>query len=122
MRLTKYLIIYLLLSFAPIMAMAQAYNGKVVDEEEHPIKDVAVALKNENGSTIAFTTTDKDGFFSLRQPEGKTAILLQFSRMGFAKETVRLSDFHDYQYITMSEETLILDEVKVKSQSACAAV
>lgn len=116
MRTTESIIIALLMLFAPLICKAQTYSGVVVDENGKTLKGVSVALKNEKGSTITFTTTDSDGHFSLSKPEGKEANSLQFSYMGFAKEIIMLTDFSEGQTIALHEKTLMLEEVKVKSK------
>ena len=115
MKTTKR-IIALLMILTPLLCIAQTYSGMVVDEGGNALQGVSVVLKNDKGSSVVFTATDSNGHFTLTLPGDKEASSMQFSRMGYARNIVMLSDFAEGETIVLQEKTLVLDEVKVKSQ------
>lgn len=109
----------LFLTFTLLIAVlgstAQTLQGTVTDSSEKPLEAVSVTLLESKGKILAFTKTDRQGLFSVRMPENKTADSIAFSRMGFAKVRMPLAAFTNGQRVSMTEEALDLREVKVTS-------
>ena len=108
-------ILSLSLLLAAVTMQAQTFQGKVTDDNDKPLEAVSVTLLNRGDKIVSFTKTDKQGMFSVRIPENKTAVTITFSRMGYAKVRMTLTDFHNKQAVIMQEEALDLKEVKVTS-------
>ena len=105
-----------MLSLSLMAARAQTYSGNVVDTTQKPVAAVSVTLLNESGKVVAFARTGKDGAFAVKMPEGKNAVDISFSMMGFAKVQISLSEFRNGQTVVMTEEGLDLKEVKVSAE------
>ncbi len=103
------------LLIAVLGATAQTLQGTVTDSSEKPLEAVSVTLLESKGKILAFTKTDRQGLFSVRMPENKTADSIAFSRMGFAKVRMPLAAFTNGLRVSMTEEALDLREVKVTS-------
>lgn len=100
-----------------IGARAQAvFSGKVTDENGKAVERASVVLRGEKGKTVAFSTTNKEGLFAVRLPEGKTAIDLSVNHMGFAQVVIPLEQFKNGQTVTMKDKPLEIHEVTVKSE------
>ena len=100
-----------------IGARAQAvFSGKVTDENGKAVERASVVLRGEKGKTVAFSTTNKEGLFSVRLPEGKTAVDLSVNHMGFAQVVIPLEQFKNGQTVTMKDKPLEIREVMVKSE------
>ena len=108
-----FLSISLLLS--AVAMQAQTFQGKVTDDNDKPLEAVSVTLLDRGDKIVSFAKTDKQGAFSVKTPENKTAETITFSRMGYAKVRMTLLDFHNNQTVVMQEEALDLKEVKVTS-------
>ncbi len=111
--MTRQLMLAFMLSLTLMTAKAQTYTGKVVDTTQKPVAAVSVTLLNETGKVVAFARTGNDGAFSVILPEGKNAVNISFSMMGFAKVQMLLSEFRNGQTVVMTEEGFDLKEVKV---------
>lgn len=111
----KFICLTLLLLLFSAFVSAQTYRGTVADESGKGLQGVSVILMNGRNSTIAFATSDKLGAFTLQTPEGKQGVVIKFTRMGYAPDTIRTEDFKDGQTVRMYEKAIALREVKVKS-------
>ena len=114
--MTRQLMLAFMLSLSLMAARAQTYSGNVVDTTQKPVAAVSVTLLNESGKVVAFARTGKDGAFAVKMPEGKNAVDISFSMMGFAKVQISLSEFRNGQTVVMTEEGLDLKEVKVSAE------
>ena len=109
------IILTVFLSFHGMKVDAQMLQGTVTDASEKPLDAVSVTLLGSKGKIVAFTKTDRQGAFTVKMPENKPADSIAFSRMGYAKVRIPLSDFNNGQRVSMPEEALDLREVKVTS-------
>jgi TonB-linked SusC/RagA family outer membrane protein len=82
-------------------------SGTVLDEKGQGLPGVTVVLK---GTTIG-TTTDADGKFSLRVPEGTASPMLVISSIGYVKQEVAASG--DAVTVRLTASAQALDEAVV---------
>jgi len=95
-----------------ISLMAQSVKGKVVDNNDKPLEFVNVVMRSLPDSVfVTGTVTANDGTFEV---EGEGDIL-QFSMIGYQKQTLAVSHFKGEVLVTMSELSETLGEVVVKS-------
>lgn len=112
----RHIVLFLLLLLLPIVAGAQTvFSGKVTDEKGKAVARASVLLRGEKGRTVAFSSTNNDGAFSVKLPEGKQAIDLSVNHMGFAPVVIPMEKFRNGQTITMADKPLEIREVTVKS-------
>ena len=105
-KLLKSVLIFgaaLLSSFGMYAADITA-TGTVIDETGEPLIGAAVVSKDVSG---VGTTTDIDGNFSIRVPEGST---LLFSYVGYVSKELKASTHMD---VVMEPDNNVLDEVVV---------
>lgn len=112
---------FLLLLVAPLRAAdAQtqtiSVNGQARCETEKVVGALVTMLQPADSSIVAYTTTDKQGFYNLKATTQLSEVLLSISGFNIKRETTRIKahsqtfDFH------VEEENRILREVVVKSQ------
>jgi len=91
---------------------AQSIKGKVVDNHGNPLEFVNVVLRAlPDSALVTGTVSAEDGTFEL---DGRGDIL-QFSMVGYEKQTLPVSHFKGDGLVSMYETTSSLDEVVVKS-------
>lgn len=109
-------VIYLFCLFASAVAVAQVdVTGKVIDKEsDKPLTGASVIVKGADGKIKKFTTTKKDGGFSLSMPviDGCN---LEVTMMGFAKKSMPLDSVSFPVTIEMEKGATLLKEVTVKA-------
>ncbi len=103
----KMMALWLLLmcSTTLLLAQAQQVRGRVVDENDLPLPEVTVALKD--GKTKV--QTGKDGTFSIQVPAGAELV---FSHSGYASVTM-LADSKDLASVKLERNVTSLDDVVV---------
>jgi hypothetical protein len=95
-------------------------QGKVTDNNKKPIEFVTVVLKKAiDSSFVAYTRTNTEGFYSIN-PKEKSAFLLSFSSLGYAKQEQTLSVSNSTETvevnISLQEKIMSLDEVIVRAE------
>lgn len=80
------------------------FSGKVVNSNNCPIEGVVVCLVNSNGDSIEgfYTNSGGDGECSLSLPSRESRI--RFSKDGFVKKTVKVSDVENGSTILLKED------------------
>ena len=112
---------FLLLLVAPLRAAdAQtqtiSVHGQAHCGTEKVVGALVTMLQPADSSIVAYTTTDKQGFYNLKATTQLSEVLLSISGFNIKRETTRIKahsqtfDFH------VEEENRILREVVVKSQ------
>lgn len=81
--------------------------GKVLDELGEPVPGVSVYIQNQAGKG---TTTDIDGLFKIKTHLGDK---LQFSFVGYVKQTLLVTDKTVSAVINLVPDTQSLGEVVV---------
>lgn len=99
------LVLVLALSAVSYMVAQRTITGTVVDESGESLIGVSILAKNTSTGTV----TDIDGAYSLRVPEGTTALV--FSYTGFKSQEIALGASNIVD-CTMAEG-VVLDEVVV---------
>jgi len=106
-------------SFISNSLQAQTIKGKVVDDNGDPLEFVNVVLRTlPDSALVTGTVTAIDGSFEV---DGKCD-LVQFSMIGYRKQTLPASHFKGDTQVTMSAESSSLNEVVVKSTLPKTAV
>ena len=111
----------LLLLVAPLRAVNAQTQTISVHGQEHCGKEKVVGalvtmLQPADSSIVAYTTTDKQGFYTLKATTQLSEVLLSISGFNIKRKTTRIKahsqtfDFH------VKEENRILREIVVKSQ------
>ncbi|MCF8224808.1 MAG: TonB-dependent receptor [Bacteroidales bacterium] len=102
-------------SFIPVnAAQVRTITGTVADVEGVPLPGVNITVP---GTTIG-TVTDVIGNFEISVPEGTTS--LEFSYVGYLKETVELNAFENEISVTLREDIMGLEEVVVVGYGSVA--
>lgn len=112
---------FLLLLVAPLSAVnAQtqtiSVNGQARCGTEKVVGALVTLLQPTDSSIVAYTTTDKQGFYTLKATTQLSEVLLSISGFNIKRKTTRIKahsqtfDFH------VKEENRILREIVVKSQ------
>ncbi len=117
-RQKKKTLICLFLFFTSFISTAQI-SGIAVNEKKEPVAFATVILKTvQDSSIVAFTQTDKLGFYKIK-PEQTGAHLLTFSSLSYAAQTipVTIKDLETPQTINISmvEQQLELNEVIINA-------
>ncbi|WP_298950022.1 carboxypeptidase-like regulatory domain-containing protein [uncultured Nonlabens sp.] len=117
-RQNKKTLICLFLFFTSFISTAQI-SGIAVNEKKEPVAFATVILKTvQDSSIVAFTQTDKLGFYKIK-PEQTGAHLLTFSSLSYAAQTipVTIKDLETPQTINISmvEQQLELNEVIINA-------
>ena len=100
----------------PMLAWSQTYTGRIVSEAGAAVAQVSVVAADGQRKTVAFARSGSDGSFSLKVPEGRQAVWLVCSKMGFARDTLALSGYKQGQTIVLKETAVQIKEVTVKAQ------
>ncbi len=95
-----------LLSFSWVSATAQQVSGMVTDQDGEPLIGVNVIAQN----TSMGTTTDFDGSYSLKMPDGVTTLV--FSYIGYVDQVVEVNGRSNID-VTMETNVSLLDEIVV---------
>jgi hypothetical protein len=66
------------------------FTGKVIDQNKNPLPGAALYLAG-NGNYTFNTTTDKNGFFSLKLPKKDSAFKLTVASLGYEQASLGLS-------------------------------
>lgn len=109
-------LIYILLLFLPLTALAQQrifVRGYVLDDKKNAVEYAAVQLK---GSTIGVISNDK-GFFEIVFTR-QDSVTLQFSCLGYksVERNIQLTDQQAYNVVvTMPIELEILQDIEVNA-------
>lgn len=95
-RKTLFCLMVIIVAY-PVRGQIQTYitiDGRVIDaEDKKPVSNVLVKIINPHSpdrKIITYTESDKNGEFRLRVEPGFTEIDMEFSLIGFRKESVRL--------------------------------
>jgi len=109
------LIIVDLSSFAQEQGIRSTISGVVLDEENRPLDLVQVVLTSSEGAIIQYTFTQENGSFSmLSSNEGH---YLKFSRVGFEKIQILLTDWANQSIAMKPSASSMLREVIVRNKS-----
>lgn len=108
--------LYLFLLLLPSVVWSQTYTGRTVSEAGRPVAQVSVVATDVQHKTVAFARSGSDGSFSVKVPEGRQAVWLVCSKMGFARDTIALRDYKQGQTIILRETAVQIKEVTVKAQ------
>ncbi len=97
-----------------VTAMAQSFTikGKVVDQKGEPIFYAVVVLKNTN----IYTTTDNNGFFTIRVPKGNNSLVI--NSLGYVEKDQPINAIKNMEglVIELIEASLQIDEVVVTAR------
>lgn len=113
----KHLLTIFLLFLLNVTAFAQkaaTFSGRVTDAHGNPVASASVILINEKGNNIKFAKTDKQGHFSIVQPEGKVTAKLAFLCLGYARQEIAVGTFQKGdKHVTLTEKVQQIREVEV---------
>lgn len=108
--LKRFLLLFALVGLSSVAFGQRTVSGTVADENGDPLPFANVYVE---GTTIG-TTTDIDGNYTLKVPEGGTALVVSYT--GFADQTLALGSGNNLSF-TMAEGSL-LDEVVIVGYGA----
>ena len=92
------------------------FSGRVADAEGKAVARASVMLRGEKGRTVAFGTTNSEGRFSVKLPEGRVAKDVAVNHIGFAQVVIAIDKFKNGQTITMRDKPVEIREVTVKPE------
>lgn len=100
-------LLVLLLSFVPLLSLAQtSLKGKVLDETGQPLPGAAVQVKG----SAASTQTSVDGSFTINVPAQQNTIVVSF--IGYIKQEVNIANKNNIT-ISLAPDAKSLEEVIV---------
>ena len=109
----KYLLT-LLWSLGAIAAQAQQYTGHVADKEDGaPIAGAIVTARDSLGKPLGYTTTSASGDFVLRPRGDGTTAQLDFSTMGYRRQSVPANAGR--MLVLLTPETTDIREVTIRA-------
>ena len=109
----KYLLT-LLWSLGAIAAQAQEYTGHVADKEDGaPVAGAIVTARDSLGKPLGYTTTSASGDFVLRPRGGGTTTQLDFSTMGYRRQSVPANAGR--MLVLLTPETTDIREVTIRA-------
>ncbi len=93
-------------------------SGKLLSENAEPISHANVILKSQSDSTIAFTVTDEQGFFSIKIASGVSQFLLEVRSLGFQKQVISLNLGLRQQHVNvvLKSSDIVLNQVNIVSK------
>lgn len=95
----------------------QTYTGKVIDEENNaPIDGAFVGLLSSDSLILNYTSSEKQGDFTLKHVHGAENGFLSFSCLGYRNKVLPLKHFQNGMHITLHSENFRLEEVEVTAQ------
>lgn len=111
-----YIIAVILFSITPLCINAQYTNisGTVTDTTKQPLFGASIAILNEQGLVIVFTSTKKDGNFIL--PYFDKGIWINVSYVGYKSQKIKIDSLKSYYNFKLITETKVLEEVVVKNR------
>ncbi len=108
--LKRFLLLFALVGLSSVAFGQRSISGTVTDENGDPLPFANVYVE---GTTIG-TTTDIDGNYTLKVPEGGTALVVSYT--GYSDQTLTLGSGNNLSF-TMQEGSL-LDEVVILGYGA----
>lgn len=112
----KKLITYLCFLLLSLNVVAQINaTGFVIDENKEPLSGASVIIKGEDGKIKKFTTTKKDGSFSLTVNSAK-GCKLEVTMMSFGKKSFDLSSVAFPLTVQLEPGSTLLKEVTIKAE------
>lgn len=109
----KYLLTLLWLLDA-IAAQAQEYTGHVADKEDGAaVAGAIVTARDSLGKPLGYTTTSASGDFVLRPRGGGTTAQLDFSTMGYRRQSVPANAGR--MLVLLTPETTDIREVTIRA-------
>lgn len=109
----KYLLT-LLWSLGAIAAQAQEYTGHVADKEDGaPVAGAIVTARDSLGKPLGYTTTSASGDFVLRPRGDGTTAQLDFSTMGYRRQSVPANAGR--MLVLLTPETTDIREVTIRA-------
>ncbi len=114
--ITIYLIFFCFFStFFPCQSQVQQSLAGIIKEKKGDVlPGVMVVIKNEANAPVAYTTTDREGRFSVSFSSEFKDCTINFSYLGFKPLSMSVDKFKTGGVITMTEESYQLKEVTVK--------
>lgn len=109
--------IVILFLLTPVIAFAQQQvKGKVKDAKGAPIASVSINIKDKEGNVLNFTRTDLKGNFNISIEGSVKDIKLEATMIGYAKQTLDLTDLNKNYEITLTDTEIKLETVVVKNR------
>ena len=100
-----------------LYAQQISLSGSVTDANENrPLVDVIVLVKNSRGNVLKYTQTDKKGQFSLVMPDATQCTEIQFSLMSYKKQVYSLNGENQDFHIRLEQTAIQIKEVIVKAR------
>ena len=112
----RFFSLLLFLLTATVAKAQTVYSGRVADAEGKAVARASVVLRGEKGRTVAFGTTNSEGRFSVKLPEGRVAKDVAVNHIGFAQVVIAIDKFKNGQTITMRDKPVEIREVTVKPE------
>lgn len=95
------------------MAMGQGVRGKVTDNHGDPLPYATIYLPEINLGA----STNEQGKFEIRLPQGQHSIQVQYVGYEKVQKQIEVKDAWIEQNFVLSEQTLLLGELQIKSRN-----
>ncbi len=96
-------ILWTLLQGRALFAQELTLSGVVLDTEDRTMTGVVVLAKDQNGRMLAYTITDEQGKFAISP--GNTATEIEFSLVGYKKQSIK-APFDNARLVIRMEESV----------------
>lgn len=118
----KKIILFLILAVVTsTSAIAQNITGKVVDENNAPLNFVNVVLLKADSTYITGTITDENGAFMFNGQRDNPKFV-RLSSIGYANQILDIPPTGNLGIISLNPESVMIDEVVVKSNRPVTAI
>lgn len=114
----KHATLLLLLAMVLVRCFGQTYTGKISNADGRALEGATVMLLSAKGNPAGFSRSLANGDFSISPQKGKTAQVIQFSKIGFETKKIPLDDFKNGATYILKDKTFELKEVKVSPDKA----
>ena len=91
-------------------------SGTVKDKQQKPVSSANITMKTIEGTILTYTSSDINGRYTLNFPTKKTGLRLEITSLGFAKESIDITEERQVYNITLSESSIALPTVKIKNR------
>jgi len=116
MRYTVLMLVGLLMMLSRPAFAQMRITGTVKDQQQKAISSANITMKSAEGNILSYTSSNEKGRYTLSFPTKKPGSRLEITSLGFAKESIALTDQQQNYDIVLSESSIALPTVKIKNR------
>ncbi|MGB5988238.1 MAG: hypothetical protein WBG43_00645 [Marinifilaceae bacterium] len=117
MRKKLYILGLILVSLSASLHLSAQENKSIIGqiiskEKQKPLQNIVCKIFTGNNELLAYNITDKHGSFNFKREE--KAEFIEFSSIGYKKQTKKFKDWLTHPIVKMEVEVINLNEVLIK--------